>query len=95
WLNFMRAISSEGFGRLKFYGEIRRRLDEDAHFRAYFEQETAELPQFYIERIRNDLGNLWEWLPEGAIYHDPYAYLKSEQEMKRTNETAQLRRKVV
>jgi hypothetical protein len=24
------------------------------------------------------LGPLWEWLPAGALHHDPYAYLKSE-----------------
>ena len=28
-----------------------------------------------------DLGALWEWLPEGAMYHDPNAYLKSEMAM--------------
>ncbi len=80
WLNFVRAISSEGFGRLKYYREVRRRLDEDRPFRAYFERETTELPQFFIDRIKNDLGPMWDWLPEGAIYHDPNAYLKAEQE---------------
>ena len=28
--------------------------------------------------VRKDLGPLWEWLPEGGLNHDPYAYLKSE-----------------
>ena len=23
------------------------------------------------------MGSLWEWLPDGAIHHDPHAYLKS------------------
>jgi hypothetical protein len=27
--------------------------------------------------VRQDLGPLWEWLPEGALQHDPHAYLKS------------------
>ncbi len=79
WLNVVRAISSEGFGRLKFYREVRRRLDEDQPFRDYFEGKTTELPQFYIDIIKRDLGTLWDWLPEGAIYHDPNAYLKAEQ----------------
>ncbi len=25
------------------------------------------LPAFYVERVRKDLGPLWEWLPEGAL----------------------------
>ena len=78
WMNLVRAVSTEGLGRLKFYREIRKRLDTDRQFLLYFEQETTELPQFYVDLVRRDLGWLWEWLPEGALHHDPNAYLKSE-----------------
>jgi hypothetical protein len=77
WMNVVRAVSSEGFGRIRFYTEVRRRLETDLQFRAYFEQETSELPQFYEDIVRKDLGPLWGWLPVRAIYHDPKAYLKS------------------
>jgi len=77
WMNVVRAVSSEGFGRIRYHNEVRRRLDTDRQFRRYFEQETTELPPFYAEMVRKDLGPLWEWLPEGAMHHDPYAYLKS------------------
>ena len=90
WMNFVRAISSEGFGRIKYYTEIRRRLDEDPQFRPYFEQETTKLPDFYIERIKTDLGPFWHWLPEGALYHDPNAYLKAEGEAKAAVASADL-----
>ena len=78
-MNLVRAISTEGFGRLKYYGEIRKLLDSDRQVRRYFEQETTELPQFYRNLVKADLGPLWEWLPPGALEHDPIAYLKSEQ----------------
>lgn len=78
WMNVLRAVSTEGFGRLRYYREIRRRLDADRQFRPYFEQETSLLPKFYVDLVRKDLGHLWGWLPEGALFHDPYAYLKSE-----------------
>jgi hypothetical protein len=80
WMNLVRAISSEGFGRLNFYRKVRGLLDEDRAFRDFFEGETTKIPQFYLDIIRKDLGALWEWLPEGAIYHDPNAYLKAELE---------------
>ena len=32
--------------------------------------------------MKKDLGPLWEYLPDRAYYHDPYAYLKSETEKK-------------
>ncbi|HVB03727.1 MAG TPA: hypothetical protein VNE41_08400 [Chitinophagaceae bacterium] len=75
WMNFMRAISSEGFGRINFYKTIRKKLTEDSQFRDYFEGETEQLPVFYKNIIRRDLGKWWEWLPEEALVHDPNAYL--------------------
>lgn len=77
WMNVVRAISAEGMGRIKYHKEVRRRLESDRQFREYFEQETTQLPDFYMERARKDLGPLWEWLPAGAMQHDPNAYLKS------------------
>jgi hypothetical protein len=76
-MNALRAVSSEGFGRLKYYTEIRRRLDADRPLRRYFEQETTELPAFYQERVKRELGPLWEWLPAGALEHNPNAYLEA------------------
>ena len=77
WMNVVRAVSSEGFGRVRHYTAVRRLLDTDASFRAYFEGETTQLPSFFVDRIRRDLGPLWEYLPEGALWHDPLAYLES------------------
>lgn len=80
WMNVVRAISSEGQGRVKFFTDILQRLETDRQFRDYFEQETDEIPQYYIYKIKEDLGALWEWLPEEAIYHDYNAYLNSTKE---------------
>jgi hypothetical protein len=71
-------VSSEGFGRLRYYKDVKQRLETDRQFRSYFEQETTELPPFYKDRVRRDLGPLWEWLPPGAMEHDPAAYLRAE-----------------
>jgi len=84
WMNVVRAVSSEGFGRLAYYEELRRRLDSDRQVQRYFEQETTELPAFYVDKVRKDLGPLWAWLPAEAINHDPHAYLASEEEQART-----------
>jgi len=75
WMNFMRAISNEGHGRLKFYRKVRKNLAEDRSFRDYFEKETTQLPSFYLDIIKQGLGVWWQWLPKGAIEHDANAYL--------------------
>jgi hypothetical protein len=77
WMNVVRAVSSEGFGRIRYHREVRRRLDADRQVRRYLERETTELPAFYTDQIREDLGPMWEWLPAGALHHDANAYLKT------------------
>ena len=77
WMNVVRAVSSEGFGRIKYHTEVHRRLEADRGYRSFFEQETTSLPRFYQDLVQKDLGPLWEWLPAGALFHDPNAYLKS------------------
>ena len=79
WMNVVRAVSSEGFGRLKYFRTFRGLLDTDRQFRAYLEGETEIIPPFFTDRIRKDLGPLWKWLPEGALSHDRNAYLQTEQ----------------
>ncbi len=77
WMNVVRAISEEGFGRVAYNKKILMYLNSDTEFRKYFEQETTELPKFYKDIIKNELGPLWEWLPEGAISHNQNAYLET------------------
>jgi hypothetical protein len=76
WLNIVRGLSSERFGRIKYFTEIRKRLDTDQPLRRFFEQETMKIPEYFVEQIRTDLGEFWNWLPNGAINHDPNAYLE-------------------
>ncbi|MDQ3844860.1 MAG: radical SAM protein, partial [Bacteroidota bacterium] len=83
WMNFMRAISSEGYGRIRFYRQVRKQLVEDRAFRKYFEHETQELPSFYQQIIQKDLGVWWQWLPKEALQHDPNAYLHKTQKLRK------------
>ena len=77
WMNVVRAVSSEGFGRISYHTMIRRRLDSDRELRAFFDGETTTLPSFYRDRIRQDLGPLWPYLPPESVMHDPNAYLRT------------------
>ena len=92
WMNVMRAVSNEGYGRIRFYKKIKKNLKEDRAFRAYFEEETDQLPSFYKGIIQKDLGKWMRWLPESALKHDQNAYLnKGQQAMnkeKRAGKTA-------
>lgn len=78
WMNVLSAVSSEGFGRLKYQRMIREMLDTDVTVRRFFEGETTVIPSFYHEHVKQDLGPLWEFLPQGALEHDPNMYLKKQ-----------------
>jgi hypothetical protein len=80
WLNVVRAVSSEGFGRIKHDTTVRRLLDHDLTVRRFFEGDSEVLPAFYTDQVRKDLGQFfWDALPEGALRHDPNAYLKAHE----------------
>ncbi len=53
--------------------------NREIFLRRFFDGETTEIPQFYIDRIKNDLGDFFQYLPEGALEHDPNAYIKKHE----------------
>ncbi|MFI5153936.1 MAG: B12-binding domain-containing radical SAM protein [Chitinophagales bacterium] len=75
WMNFMRAISSEGYGRIRFYNKVLANLKENKAFRNFFEGHSKKLPSFYTDIIKKDLGPWLQWIPKSAIEHNAYAYL--------------------
>lgn len=80
WVNIVRAISSEGYGRIEYFTHLRGLLDSDRPLRRFFEGETVEIPSFFVDRVRRELGPFWEFLPDGALQHDPNAYLKKTEQ---------------
>jgi hypothetical protein len=80
WMNVVRAMSSEGWGRIEYHTTIRRLLDTDPGVRDFMEGKTERLPAFYEQRILKDLGDLARYLPAGSMMHDPNAYLKTSGE---------------
>ncbi|WP_127127336.1 B12-binding domain-containing radical SAM protein [Pseudoflavitalea rhizosphaerae] len=76
WMNLMRAISSEGYGRLRFYQKLRQKLTEDKALRRFFDGESNEIPSFYTSNIRKDLGIWWDWLPKSALFHNVNAFMQ-------------------
>lgn len=73
-VNFFRS-TSQGDKNIAFYDHVIDLLEHDRDFRRFFEQETTEVPAYFEGRVRRALGPLAEWLPEGGLSHDAYAYL--------------------
>ena len=71
-----RTIQNDRGHRLRNWQLMRERL-RDPSVRRYLEGESTRLPDFFVHPVRQDLQHWWAWLPRGALYHDPNAYLKS------------------
>jgi hypothetical protein len=84
WLSLGLSLSVGGVGKLRHYMEVRRLLGTDRRFRDFYERETTAIPQYFINRIRGDLGSLWPWLPDGASEYDPYSVGKRKAETRMT-----------
>lgn len=74
-LNAIRALSSN---RTKYQRQVRALLDSDPAVRRFFDGESTVLPRYFEQRMRRQLGFLWDALPPGAVMHDQNAYLKSQ-----------------
>jgi hypothetical protein len=80
WMNVVRGVSSEGFGRLRNFRRLRRQLEDDPEMRAFFAGESQRVPSYYSDTVLRELGPLRKWLPAGALHHDPQAYLKGQRD---------------
>ncbi len=83
-----RAVSAEWRNRIAYHRKMRGWLDEP-EVRGFFEGETTVIPTRFVDSIRSHLGPMWDLLPEGALYHDPNAYLNSGTEHPLAKATAQ------
>jgi hypothetical protein len=57
FMNLVRAVSSEGFGRIRYHQQIRKRLDSDPQFLHYFEQTPPSFPRSMLTRCEKTWGN--------------------------------------
>ena len=89
WVNVVRARCSEGVGRIRHYTELRARLESDPQVQKFWGGETTEIPDYLTDWIKKDIGVFWDWLPEGALYHEPNAYLESTERPTQVEATAQ------
>jgi len=76
WFSALRASTSK---KRKYYENLQSQLTPGSQLLSFFNGETKEIPAFFKDRIRQDLGPLWDELPEGALMHDHLAYLKKHE----------------
>jgi hypothetical protein len=71
-INLVRGISGEGHGRVRYLERTAARLQTDSALRDFLEGKTSTVPAYFADKVRGELGTLWDHLPPGALNYDPY-----------------------
>jgi hypothetical protein len=61
---------TEGRGRIKDLLSMMRDLRQYQDFDSFVKKRTIKVPEFMIEIVKKDLGQLWNWLPDKSLSYD-------------------------
>jgi hypothetical protein len=70
WLSLLLSLTIGGAGKIRSLSSILKDLQKEPEFRSFVKRETDKVPQFMVENVRNDLGPLWEWLPDKSLSYN-------------------------
>lgn len=70
WLVLLLSLSIGGQGKIRFLESLLTRLKKDNEFQAFVRKDSNKIPRFMTEKIKNDLGELWEWLPDKTFQYE-------------------------
>jgi len=73
WLTLFLSFSVGASGKIGHVSTLLKDLQNKADFRSFMMKETDRVPDFMIEKVKKDLGPMWEWLPvkplSQILYH--------------------------
>jgi hypothetical protein len=78
WMNFMRAVSSEGIWAVEILSPGKEKSYRGQKLQRLFEGMSFKASRFLYQHYQAIFRSMWEWLPAGALEHDPNAYLKKQ-----------------
>ena len=70
WITLLLSLTIGGAGKIRSLSSILKNLQKEPEFQSFVKRETNKVPQFMIETVRNDLGPLWEWLPDKSLSYN-------------------------
>jgi len=69
WVSLLRYKGVLGKGRYGYYKKLRHLLATDRELQAFYAGESVEVPSFFRDKIKVDLGFFFDHLPAGALDH--------------------------
>jgi len=70
WVTLLLSLTIGGNGKKRYLNALLNRLRNDPDFQSFVTKQNDRVPDFMIEKVKNDLGPLWEWLPNKTLSYD-------------------------
>jgi hypothetical protein len=70
WITLLLSLTIGGAGKIRSLSSILKNLQKEPEFQSFVKKDTNKIPQFMIETVRQDLGPLWEWLPDKSLTYN-------------------------
>lgn len=78
WFTLFMSLSVGGSGKKRCARTILKNMRTQPDFRSFMNRETDQIPALMIEQVKNDLGPIWEWLPNKTLSQKPNILEESE-----------------
>ncbi len=71
WLTLLLSFTIGGRGKINRLSSMLKDLRLEPDFRPFVKKETSQVPAFMIEKVKRDLGEMWQWLPDKSLSYNP------------------------
>lgn len=78
WMSLLLSLSIGGQGKIRKLSAMINYLKENEDFRSFVTRTTDRAPDFMIQKVKKDLGIMWDWLPNKSLSYDFKLYSKYE-----------------
>jgi radical SAM superfamily enzyme YgiQ (UPF0313 family) len=70
WMTLLLSLTIGGKGKIRFLSAMLKQLQNDRVFQAFVSRESDTVPAFMVDRVKKDLGPLWQWLPNKSLSYN-------------------------
>jgi len=71
WITLLLSLTIGGRGKIKHLSNLIEDLRREPDFQSFVKKETNRVPAFLIEKVKKDLGEMWQWLPNKSLSYNP------------------------
>jgi len=71
WLTLLLSLTIGGRGKINHLSSLLNELQHIPEFESFVRKETSKVPVFMIEKVKIDLGEMWQWLPDKSLSYNP------------------------